>query len=525
MNPVRTLLVYSLSLLALGGIAGAAGTAKHVVIVVWDGMRPDFISAENTPNLEAFRKQGVFFSKHHPVYPSSTEVNGTAIGTGAYPGTSGIVANVEYRPLINRTRGVSTEEPDTILKGDKATNGNYLLVPTVPEILRAKGIPTVVAGTKQVVNLIDRKPRLADSTSVLLAEGKTLPPEKSAALQAQLQAFPAPTDTKAELDVWTSRALCEEFWKNGVPPYSVLWLAEPDYSQHNFGPGSPQALAALRRDDARFGLVLSILKEKGVLDSTDILIVSDHGFSTIERPVDVALDLAKAGFSAQRVFPAGLQPGGVLVVSNGGTVCLYVGGKDKKLIGEVVTFLQRTDYAGVIFTKDGLEGTFPLSLAKIDSPTAPDIVVSLRWLTGKSANGTPGLMNSEGTSRKKGQGNHTTLGPTDMRNTLVAGGPDFKKGFVNTLPSGNVDVAPTALWLLGVEIPSSMNGRVLSEAFSIPGPAVSEPTTETVKAHIPLSDGVWSQYLQISKVNGVSYFDQGNGEFEPAKRQIGLSGK
>jgi hypothetical protein len=41
--------------------ASAAGKASHVVLIVWDGMRPDFVSAENTPSLFAAAQNGVTF--------------------------------------------------------------------------------------------------------------------------------------------------------------------------------------------------------------------------------------------------------------------------------------------------------------------------------------------------------------------------------------------------------------------------------------------------------------------------------
>src|SRR6266704_4235556 len=58
---------------------GAEGPNKsrHVVIVVWDGMRPDFVSEQNTPALWKLAREGVTFRKHHAVYPSATMVNGT----------------------------------------------------------------------------------------------------------------------------------------------------------------------------------------------------------------------------------------------------------------------------------------------------------------------------------------------------------------------------------------------------------------------------------------------------------------
>src|SRR6185295_3485749 len=72
-GPMRFILI--LFLLACGTAGSpAAGSPKHVVVVVWDGMRPDFVSESNTPALHALAKRGVFFQNNHSVYLSSTEV-------------------------------------------------------------------------------------------------------------------------------------------------------------------------------------------------------------------------------------------------------------------------------------------------------------------------------------------------------------------------------------------------------------------------------------------------------------------
>src|SRR6266446_4816445 len=62
----------------------SAPNDRHVVVVVWDGMRPDFVSERNTPALWKLAREGVIFRNHHAVYPSATNVNGTALSTGVY---------------------------------------------------------------------------------------------------------------------------------------------------------------------------------------------------------------------------------------------------------------------------------------------------------------------------------------------------------------------------------------------------------------------------------------------------------
>jgi hypothetical protein len=115
-------------------------------------------------------------------------------------------------------------------------------------------------------------------------------------------------------------------------------------------------------------------------------------------------------------------------------------------------------------------------------------------------------------ARRPGDGNHTTLSPFDMRATLVAAGPDFRRGMVDQLPSGNPDLAPTILHLLGVEPPQPMDGRVLTEAFvSSPAkfPAIEVRTIEATRA---IGGTMWLQYLRVTEFAGAAYFDEGNGQ-------------
>ena len=503
---------------ALLGVALAAGLSaapeRHVVVVVWDGMRPDFVSAETTPNLSQLAGRGVFFANHHPVYLSATEVNGTALATGAYPSHSGLIANTDFRPAIDPTEPVDTGKPSIIRKGDEVSGGHFLALPTLAEILHAHGLATIIAGSKGIALLHDRGRRPdGPVSSLVLLEGEILPSTRQAALGV-LGGFPAAgaDDNKTALDAWTTSALLSVLWQDGVPPYTLLWLAEPDASQHAAGPGSTLALAAIKSCDVNLGRILAELDRRGLGATTDILIVSDHGFSTIGRKVDVAAALAAAGFDAQRKMPGGLPPGGVMVVANGGSTLLYVGGHDPAVSRRLVEFLQKQDWTGVIFSREKQEGTFPLAAAHIDAPGAPDLVVSLRWTADKSATGTLGLQVSDLKPASAKLGNHASLSRFDMHNTLVAAGPDFRPGVVDPLPSGNTDLAPTILWLLGFKAEAArMDGRVLAEALAVDGPPLKSFEIRRLTAQRDTGAGVWQQYLQVSEVNGVRYLDEGNG--------------
>jgi len=102
-----------------------------------------------------------------------------------------------------------------------------------------------------------------------------------------------------------------------------------------------------------------------------------------------------------------------------------------------------------------------------------------------------------------------------MRSTLIAAGPDFRRAFVDELPTGNVDIAPTLLWILGIQPPKPMDGRVLSEALSMDGPKVGTPLTSELSATRKLERFVWRQYLKRTELCGVVYLDEGNGAAVP----------
>jgi arylsulfatase A-like enzyme len=506
--------------LAFSPATFAAGKAKHVVVVVWDGMRPDFISQEHTPTLYQLARDGVMFENHHAVYCSSTEVNGTAIATGAYPQHSGIIANREYRPNIDSRRAVDTQAAEVIRKGDQVSDGHYLLRATTAEILQAAGLRTVIAGTKPVAQLHDRRERPENyRAGVVLFEGKVLPSSLQSSINDLLGKFPAAEDTKSLLpnekrDEWTTRALTGPLWSNGVPAFSLLWLSEPDFSQHPSAPGSPKSLAGLESSDRKLAEVFAELERRKLRDQTDDFVVSDHGFSTVERGVDVTAALQQAGFSAQRSFTNAPQKGDILVDGLGGTTLFYIIGHEAETARKLVDFLQRQDFAGVIFSREKMEGTFDLDAANIHSPEAPDVVLSLRWSADKSKIGVPGLLVID-EARRANDGSHSSLSRFDLHNTLVGAGPDLKKGFADTMPTGNTDLAPTILWLLGVKPKVPMDGRILSEALSVRAPKAGKLKTKKMEAQREIGNAVWRQYLQISQVNDTIYLDEGNGLTTP----------
>jgi hypothetical protein len=224
--------------------------------------------------------------------------------------------------------------------------------------------------------------------------------------------------------------------------------------------------------------------------------------------------LKNAGFVAKTEFDGQPKPGDIMLVGNGGSVLFYVVGYDATVTRRLVEFLQQSDFAGVIFSQQGLPGTFHLNDAKIDNPKTPDVVMAFRWNDSKNQFGTPGMIDADW-QRAAGEGTHATLSRFDMHNTLVAAGPDFRRGQTDDLPTGNVDLSPTILHILGIKAPQEMDGRVLSEAMVNVNhvPAGGKMETKTIEAQKDFASGTWRQSLRISHVGSTIYLDEGNGAF------------
>jgi predicted AlkP superfamily pyrophosphatase or phosphodiesterase len=509
--PIKRAILIICACCASGNLVAAPAAAQpHVVVVVWDGMRPDCVTEEDAPTLWKLAKGGIIFRNHHSVYPSATNVNGTALVTGAYPGRSGIIANRVYQPEIDNQKSIDVENPEVVKKGDALSGGKYVAFPTIAELVRAAGRQTVTATAKTVGLLQDRHfDSKRDKDSALLVSGQMQSGEALAALVKLVGPFPT---AYAQKDAWTTKALIDVFWKDRIPAFSLLWLSEPDGTQHGTAPGSPEARAAVKSADDNLAAVLFALDRLGARSTTDIFVVSDHGFSTVEHSIDLQKILSEANFSVTTEFSTKPKPGQIMLSGNGGTVFFYVVQHDAAVTRRLVEFLQQSDFAGVILTRDKMPGTFGLEQAKIDNEHAPDVAMAFRWNDQKNQFGVPGMIDADW-QRAEGKGTHATLSRFDMHNTLIAAGPSLWRGTTDDYPTGNVDLAPTILSILGITPPKKMDGRILGEVLADSDLVVPRPEPEFLDAKRDFPSGTWRQKLKIFRVGSTIYLDEGNGSF------------
>ena len=104
----------------------------------------------------------------------------------------------------------------------------------------------------------------------------------------------------------------------------------------------------------------------------------------------------------------------------------------------------------------------------------------------------------------------------EMLGILFVRGPSFKQSIVLDSPSGNVDVAPTILRILGITTAEAMDGRPLSEALDgWPNHNSVDRSTKVYKAERRVDGGVYQQQITVSRVGSTTYVDDGFASLDP----------
>ena len=179
--------------------------------------------------------------------------------------------------------------------------------------------------------------------------------------------------------------------------------------------------------------------------------------------------------SPSYVVPKPIPAGAVVVAANAGSDYLFVPDGNIETVKAAVVSLQSRLQFGAIFVSDKygeIAGTLPMSLIKTENSgngRAPDIIVSFSYDENVAVAGKSGVSYASSINRR---GDHGSFSPTDTHISLMASGPDFKSGLYDTLPTANVDIAPTVARILQFSMPA-VQGRVLEEALQ-GGPPVSE---------------------------------------------------
>ncbi len=205
----------------------------------------------------------------------------------------------------------------------------------------------------------------------------------------------------------------------------------------------------------------------------------------------------------------------LIVAMGGGSDNIYVPSGDRALVRQTVDVLAQLDYIAGIFVDDKFcpapsdcPAALPMSsvgLVGHSSVPRPAIVVAFKDFY-QTAGDLQSAAQVADSSLQEGQGNHGGFGREQTLNNMAAMGPDFKAGFADAAPVGNIDIAPTLAHILGIALPSSgkLPGRVADEALAGES-ATPAPLPRTMLSQ-PGPGGLRT-LLEYQQFGGVTYLD------------------
>ncbi len=214
--------------------------STRVLIVSFDGLRPDAIAAAEMVNVLALMQSGAYTLSARTIDPSTTLPSHSSMLVGVCPAKH-IVRWNEYVP----------------------ENG-FAIGTDIFDIAHAAGLRTVMVVGKEKLRQVTEPP----STDY----------------------FQFVDDTDKIVDQYRIEQLAIKQISEG---FSLMFVHFPngDIEGHDNGWMSRQQLKAYAKDDESLGLILDALKDAGMYESTLIIISSDHGGHDTTHGTEMAEDM------------------------------------------------------------------------------------------------------------------------------------------------------------------------------------------------------------------------------------------
>jgi arylsulfatase A-like enzyme len=265
------------------------------------------------------------------------------------------------------------------------------------------------------------------------------------------------------------------------------------YGHSTGGPNRPDVMSKLVASvDKQLGRLLQAYKDRGVLDTTIFVVTGDHGMvPNTYQVLDTAIK--------ETIRAAG---GDYLFHTGGSAAFIWLRNPEvapavaQRLVDTIpqarIAHYQTLQTGGYLYhavpptgqaVDPALEAAHQYLLGTCAGPLAPDITLTLAE--------NMVVRNRLQGSATSPHGNHS--GPTwgVQHVPLVIAGPGVKVGAVLDFPARLMDIAPTALALMGIQ-PSRMDGLQLSDALVRPSAdgqrAIDELTPQLTAYQRAISD-------------------------------------
>ena len=423
-------------------LVSAAAQAAPVLMISIDGLRPaDVIDADQrgiqVPALHRLMADGVYADGVKNALPSVTYPNHTTLITGVWPAKHGIANNPTFDPLQQNMGGwywytrdikVPTLWDAVHASGGKVASlswpvsvGARAIDFDLPEYWRAdipEDLKLVRAlATPGLVEMLENKTGL----TLAQADGEWVDNDKGRAIFA------------------TALITAKH------PEFTTVHLRGLDNTEHKYGPGSPEAKAALEALDGAVGQLVAAARKAE--PNLVVAIVSDHGFAPLTYDINLIAPFVQAGLitldpATHKVTAWQAEPWG------GASVAVVLAHPDdaalKAKVAALLNDLAAKPELGILHVADAGE------IAQIGGTPMASFWLDLK--PGYSMGQNPAAP-SVGPSAIKGTHGYFPYHP-EMRATLILSGPAIKKrGSLGEVDMR--DIAPTLAKIMKVNLPSA----------------------------------------------------------------------
>lgn len=218
---------------AASGQKAEVHPVEHVIIIGIDGLSVEAVQTARTPRLHELMAHGAWTLEARGVMPTLSSPNWASMITGAGPEQHGITSN-----------GVLLQKMVTLPAVCRDEEGMF---PTMFEVLRMQQPAAHIA-------IFHDWPGFADLV------------EKH-----------APDVMEHERGAERTTRTAIAYWKDNRPELMFVHLDNVDHTGHDLGWGSREYNKAVADADGYVGEFLDMLRSVAALDSTYVLVTSDHG--------------------------------------------------------------------------------------------------------------------------------------------------------------------------------------------------------------------------------------------------------
>ncbi|HWX67818.1 MAG TPA: ectonucleotide pyrophosphatase/phosphodiesterase [Rhodanobacter sp.] len=232
-------------------VATTTARPAPLLLISIDAYRYDYIERGLSPTLAMLAKSGVQAASMQPSFPSLTFPNHYTIVTGLRPDHHGIVNNTMLDPVLG--------------KFDKALgDGRWW----------AEGTPIWETADQHGLR-----------TATMYWPGT------AADIHGHHPDYWKPFDEKVTANQRVDQVLA---WLDlpaaERPTFLTLYFDAVDHAGHRYGPDTPQVNDALREIDAAMARLVQGLRQRGLFDRMNVIVLADHGMASVPEQDNVMID-------------------------------------------------------------------------------------------------------------------------------------------------------------------------------------------------------------------------------------------